>query len=451
MRKIITVFVSLLFFVDAISQSQPDSTSVALHLAVYQNNFDSVVKLLELKHNPNKLDGNYSSPLIYAAQNNNVEITNSLLDFGADINLRCGPMKRNPLLTACFNGHFDVAENLCFKGAKIDDADYYGLTPLHYAVYNGDYYMVDMLLFYGANPNKTNYDGNSPLHITALHNDTGIVGLLLARGANPNLLNSEKLSPFMIAITGGNRNVYNALIDFDTISMDDNSIYFNSLERALASGNDSLVRILVKKTKKFSQDGIANPYVYAKAIGRYKIAGEIKKDVYTLSFKPYFISKSITYGLIANGNDLFFNHRVGFDEVLTNTNLSFGFISRYRRRASHIDLGNDYQLWETRNSLDLKLSKYFYLKKLQPIQPYIAGSAQFSFGRFSGMKLDIPNKFSAIPELGLSFDKVNYRVQLGVAYNKLDHIDYKPLFVCISFSLKSSNYDLPHEYNPGYF
>lgn len=451
MRKVLSILLFTLLSIQIYCQSKTDSVSVALHLAVYNNDLDSVIKLLQNKHNPNAADGNGTTPLAYAVQNNNVEITNVLLDRGANINLRSGPKKRSPLHIACFNGNFEAAENLCFKSAVIDTGDYYGLTPLHYAVFNGDYFMTDMLLFYGANPNKANTDGNTPLHLAALHNDTGIVSLLLSKGANPNLLNLSGLSPLMIAITGNQTNVYSALIEYDSISFNDKKVEFIALLRSIAVGNDSLTKVLSSREVIYSKVGLQNPYLYAKALGQLKTAKYLKDNGYAPGFNPYITAITFSYGLIANSNDLFFNHRVGIDEAISNMSFSLGWKSRYTRKAVHVDLGDEYQLWERRNSLDLKATKYFFISAINPIQPFVSLAMQVDLGKYYGMNFNIMNKFNIVPEAGICYNNMDYRVELAASYLKLDYIGYKPLFFNMNFILKFANYSLPQDYYPEYF
>jgi ankyrin repeat protein len=91
-----------------------------LHIGVSRSNADAVRLLLDEGARVDALDGNGSTPLVYAASRRNYDVAELLLKAGADPNL---------------------------KGRL-------GMTPIRWAVTNssGDFRLVRLLLQYGANP-----------------------------------------------------------------------------------------------------------------------------------------------------------------------------------------------------------------------------------------------------------------------------------------------------------
>lgn len=82
------------------------------------------------------------------------------------------------------NGYVGIAALLIENGAKVDEKDGSGETPLMLACRNGYRDMVALLLKKGADANLSdNYDW-TPLMWAAEKNHVGIMVLLMAHGAN---------------------------------------------------------------------------------------------------------------------------------------------------------------------------------------------------------------------------------------------------------------------------
>jgi ankyrin repeat protein len=79
-----------------------------------------------------------STALMFAARGGNIELTKLLLDAGEDINASSADGS-TPLLIATVRGHADLAQYLLKQGANPDgDAAKAGYTPLHWAVSTGE-------------------------------------------------------------------------------------------------------------------------------------------------------------------------------------------------------------------------------------------------------------------------------------------------------------------------
>ena len=98
-------------------------------------------------------------------------------------------------------------QRLLENGAKVNEKDKNGMTPLHWATTNANYKAIGILLEFGAAVNvKSARGGWTPLHFAlaggspyALVPDTegdgGILKLLLDNGANPNAKDDDGETP----------------------------------------------------------------------------------------------------------------------------------------------------------------------------------------------------------------------------------------------------------------
>lgn len=87
------------------------------------------------------------TPLMYAAQNNDVPLCRYLISRKADINLvGKGILDSTALTLALTVNNGDVAKLLIERQAKIDVADSSGYTPLHLAAAYGRHKVVQMLI-----------------------------------------------------------------------------------------------------------------------------------------------------------------------------------------------------------------------------------------------------------------------------------------------------------------
>ncbi len=161
--------------------------------------------------------------LVHAVREGHKEVTQALLDAGADINAVTEGDSSSPLLMAMINGHFDLGLFLMSQGADVNLASVAGTTPL-YAVLNvhwapkarypqpgaqkqqdADYLeTMESLLEAGANPNarlkkhlwymgytfdqlRVNTTGATPFWRAAYGTDVGAMKLLVSYGADPSI------------------------------------------------------------------------------------------------------------------------------------------------------------------------------------------------------------------------------------------------------------------------
>jgi len=91
------------------------------------------------------------TPLLFAAQQGDIESARLLLDAGADVN-DAAPMGTSALVVAVHGGHGAFAAFLLERGANAND-NRAGYTALHLAAVRGDLPLIEALLAHGADVN----------------------------------------------------------------------------------------------------------------------------------------------------------------------------------------------------------------------------------------------------------------------------------------------------------
>ncbi|XP_050397840.1 poly [ADP-ribose] polymerase tankyrase-1 [Patella vulgata] len=109
--------------------------------------------------------GRNSTPLHLAAGYNNVEVSEFLLENGADVNAQ-DKGGLIPLHNASSYGHVDIAQLLIKFDTCVNAQDRWGFTPLHEAAQKGRTQLCALLLAHGADPSMKNQEGQTPLDLS---------------------------------------------------------------------------------------------------------------------------------------------------------------------------------------------------------------------------------------------------------------------------------------------
>lgn len=166
-----------------------------LHQAAWNSASPEVFKkLLSLNFAVNVRDNNGATPLLFAAENNCDKAVDYLLSAGADTNIatevassaqRTEVLRKGdfhfykndyfisnwlisgvgPLCRAALRGNEQILKRLLEKGARVEQADELGNTPLHLAVMGDSASAAEILLQAGAPVLVANSDGLTPLEI----------------------------------------------------------------------------------------------------------------------------------------------------------------------------------------------------------------------------------------------------------------------------------------------
>jgi ankyrin repeat protein len=175
------------------------SGETPLMVAATRGNLETVRALLSGGANPNaqEVNGGHTA-LMYALSERQAAVVEELVKHDADVHLG-SKTGFTPLMFAAQQGDVDSARILIGAGADPNAAQpKTGLTPLLIASAMGHVQAVDLLLDKGADPNTVDANGYAPLHRVVRDSDYGInlqgkdailaiVTSLLKHGANPNL------------------------------------------------------------------------------------------------------------------------------------------------------------------------------------------------------------------------------------------------------------------------
>jgi ankyrin repeat protein len=143
--------------------------------------------------------------LHHAIDAGKIEIVNFLLSQpDVDVNAIEKYHDLTPLHFAVAMQNEKIVEALLEKGAKVDEKDKYGDTPLHIAISNnGNSVIVEALLEKGAKVEAKNGHGHTPLYVAAMNGYEEIVKVLLAYKADVSAIPEDvrtTLSPEIIRL-----------------------------------------------------------------------------------------------------------------------------------------------------------------------------------------------------------------------------------------------------------
>lgn len=148
--------------------------------AVYTDKIETLDLFLKLKPGQELLN----KALASAAHGGNTKKLNRMVKAGADINSPDG--ETSPLIVASNKSVWTTARELLRIGARIDQRDESGRTPLYHAVENENEGMARLLIQYGANPRITPKGKMSALVISLIDENFEISRMLAAAGADIN-------------------------------------------------------------------------------------------------------------------------------------------------------------------------------------------------------------------------------------------------------------------------
>ena len=293
--------VSMVEFTDVLRPAAP------LYFAAWRGLHGLVERLiLKDSHQVNHLGGLYGTPLHASALGGHIDVAQSLVEHGADINSR-SEEDWTPLHVASAEGHFKFGKWLLNHGAGVNSKQDFGLTPLHIAAENGHLEVCRMLLQRNAEVNSMNYEGltpfflawghgnfdiarllldhnmdvhvhdnerNTPLHSAVEDGVFDVAQILLERGAEVNCCNDFGFTPLILASRRGNADVALLLLDYNAdVHLHDTS-GDTPLHFAASFGYLLFCRILLERNAEVDSrdDGGSTPLLLALTLGQSDVA-----------------------------------------------------------------------------------------------------------------------------------------------------------------------------------
>jgi uncharacterized protein len=141
--------------------------------------------------------------LMVAARTGNVEIVNSLLAHGANVNAKESARGQTALMWAVAEKHPGVARLLIDHGADVHAHSASGFTPLLFAAQQGDVDSARTLLEAGANVNDAAPEDGSALVVATHSGHEALALFLLEKGADPNATDAYGITALHYALLKG--------------------------------------------------------------------------------------------------------------------------------------------------------------------------------------------------------------------------------------------------------
>lgn len=132
-----------------------------------------------------------AGPLHKAAKSGDMAEVKKLVAEGKNVNEKKPFSKKTPLMYAVENNRLDIAKLLLTKGAEVNDADTLGDTALLKAAENTNVDILKILLKNGADVNATNSNGDTPLLNATKKGHIVAVELILSYNAKIDIKNAD--------------------------------------------------------------------------------------------------------------------------------------------------------------------------------------------------------------------------------------------------------------------
>ena len=186
------------------AKNAPGKLNSALLQAAEDDDATQAALLLKRHASPNAAFGDGTTPLHWAAYNDDLALAKLLLASGATADPRTRLRSLTPLHMAAESSDGALLETLLKAGAAVDATNDSGTTPLMIAAASGSTAAVNALLAHGADVNaREKTYGQTALFFAAGRNRADVVRLLLKKGADPKVRTTiTKLERVSVGVNG---------------------------------------------------------------------------------------------------------------------------------------------------------------------------------------------------------------------------------------------------------
>jgi ankyrin repeat protein len=194
----------------------------------------------------NAIDANGRTSLYWAAARGDTAIVKSLLEVGADTEIRDFESS-TALFQAVKMNHMDCVKLLLEHGADSSKRDAFGATMLHQVCRTADVTtLLDLAITMESDLNAIDYDGDTALIYATRHGSLQNVIFLLERGADPNIRNVEGETALVMAINHKRDGIVRELLKRGAKYRGLNSQKQTILHAASSEGTAQTIRILAQ-------------------------------------------------------------------------------------------------------------------------------------------------------------------------------------------------------------
>ncbi len=248
--------------------------SQTIHDAAGQGDVAAVSRFLEQDpHLVNSTDDSDCTPLHYAAGSGFLELSELLVEHGADVNAQSYEHE-TPLHWAAVRSHGAVVELLLAQGPDTEIGDDYGRTPLLLvARETGNVDVATALLDGGADVDARDRFDSTPLELAAWRGFGGVVDLFLDRGATVPTGGQEAEALGLFSIEKGLVRLFRILADDDADLSARNENGGSLLHSASKGGSPEIVEVMLDRGLEIDeQDRYGRtPLHYAAEMGRLQV------------------------------------------------------------------------------------------------------------------------------------------------------------------------------------
>ncbi|MDB2414645.1 ankyrin repeat domain-containing protein [Rickettsiales bacterium] len=274
---------------DPISMAKSDGNLEILRWLLFDYSHKGESKPVYVSNGSYLYHFDLSSPMIYAINDENIEVIEWLIKKNIDVNHRYED-NFTAIMFAALARKIDTVKFLFYAGADINATDKNGITPLMYAVKNGNKDIVKFLINAGADINAADKNGITPLMYAVKNGNKDTVEFLTDAGADINAKDKDGNTALNHAIENKNVEIIREILKYDSDirSLEEHHTY-------LISGYENILEGLVINEEQI------NPIIYTNS---FQGETELKPQLEIDEFKHELRSKMCIVRQIEGSEDL---------------------------------------------------------------------------------------------------------------------------------------------------